>query len=78
MVKKATVILKKEEQEHNFKEVSPVAQQVKQSASVQEDVGSTPGLIQWVKDQGYVTDVAHIWSCCGYGIGQLLQLQFNP
>ena len=26
----------------------------------------------------YVTDVAWIWHCCGYGAGQQLQLQFDP
>ena len=30
--------------------IPTVAQQVKNSASVQEDVGSIPGLSQWVKD----------------------------
>ena len=40
-----------------------------------EDTGSTPGLVQWVKDpvllQGVaqVADVAWIQCCCGYGIG---------
>ena len=27
---------------------------------------------------GVVTDVARIWHCCGCGIGQQLQLRFNP
>ena len=41
----------------------------------QEVAGSIPGLIQWVKNLVlpwavvYVTDVAWIWYCCGYGIG---------
>ena len=26
----------------------------------------------------YVADMARILSCCGYGIGRLLQLQLNP
>ena len=41
----------------------------------QEDVGSIPGLIQWVKDsvllQAVVSvgDVAQILHCCGCGVG---------
>ena len=43
-------------------------------------VGSIPGLAQWVKDLelpqavAQVTDVAHIWCCCGYGVGRQLQI----
>ena len=48
--------------------------------SVCEDVGSIPGLTQWVKDlilqqaAAQITDLAQIWCCCGCGVGQQLQL----
>ena len=46
--------------------------------SIQEDTGSTPGLVQWVKDLAlplavvYVKGAAQIWCCYGYGVGQQL------
>ena len=53
--------------------VAIVAQQVKNSSSIHEDVGSIPGLTQWVKDLAlpqavvYVTDTTQIRCCCGVG-----------
>ena len=49
-----------------------------------EDAGSIPGLAQGVNDPAWpqavaqVADVAQKLCCCGCGIGQQLQLQFDP
>ena len=52
--------------------------------SICENAASIPGLAQWAEDPVLpwavvlVTDAAWIPSCCGCGVGQLLQIQFNP
>ena len=52
--------------------------------SVCKDVGSIPGLAQWGKDLALphtaacVADALGILCCRGCGVGQQLQLQFDP
>ena len=61
-----------------------MAQWVKNLTSIYEDVVLIPGLTQWVKDLvlpqavAQVTGAAQILHCCGCGVGQQLQLSFNP
>ena len=61
-----------------------MAQWVKNPTSIHEVVGSIPGLIQQAKDPELpqsavqIADGAWIQRCCGCGIGQQLQLQFDP
>ena len=49
-----------------------------------EVAGSIPGLTQCIKDPAllwavvYVEDPAHIWHCCGSGIGQQQQFGLDP
>ena len=57
-----------------------MAQQIKTPTSIHEDVHSTPGLAQQVKDLVllcavvWVADAARIQHCCGSILGWQLQL----
>ena len=54
----------------NTKEgVAIVAQQILNSATICEDVGLIPGLVQWVKD-AMSCGVDGRWLRCGCGVGQ--------
>ena len=51
-----------------------MAQRVKNMTSIHEDVDLIPGLDQCGVDHSATL----IWRCCGRGVGQQLQLRFDP
>ena len=55
-----------------------MAQHLKNSASIHEDVDLIPGLTQWVKDLAEAADAAQMPCCCGCGVGRQLKLRFDP
>ena len=55
-----------------------VIQQVKDPASIHDDMDLIPGLAQWVQDPEMPQDVAWIWHCCNCDEGQRLQFQLDP
>ena len=61
-----------------------MTQRLTNKTRIHEDVGLIPGLARWVEDLALlcvvvqVADVARIPHCCGCGVGQQVQLQFDP